>query len=212
MQELISNYLFQYKKCGIPHVGSLELVASSAVAVFGEQKIDAPQHTIQFSEKIINTNNLAAYIAVNKKIPATDAAKALDSYGESIKALKHNEAFALQNVGKFFRNASGDIAFEQIALPASFSPAVHAERVVHPNEAHVMLVGDTETNTAAMSEYLADEAPVNKARWWVWGIALFVLSLISMIFYFSGETKNSFFGSASKTEVLPADSTYRMLP
>jgi hypothetical protein len=212
MQKLLVDYLFKYKQCSLPQLGTLQIKNTPASSIFGEQKIAAPTPEIHFSDTINNSQYLQDYIAANKNITTNEAAQQLIKVVEDIKALQFGESIVLPGAGKFCKDEHKKITFIANKLPAYFLPAVHAERVIHPNESHTMLVGDTETSTTAMAEYFADDEQKIKSKWWIWALVFFGLSAAAIGFYASEYKTNSFFGVATKLDVKTADSTYQILP
>ena len=74
MQKLIADYLFQYKKCALPQIGTLKIKTTPAESVMGEQKIKAPVSSIYFTDEITDSRNLTEYIAANKNVSVEEAA------------------------------------------------------------------------------------------------------------------------------------------
>ena len=74
---------------------------------------------------------------------------------------------------------------------------MEAERVIHPQAEHSILVGDKETTNTVMTDYFNEE-PVVKDRWWIWAIVLGLAALAILLFYFNDADASSFFGNAVK--------------
>jgi hypothetical protein len=212
MQKLLADYLFQYKQCALPEIGTLYIKNTSATSIFGERKISAPIPVIAFSDDVHGTENVEAYIALQKNITRDEAAQQLKKIVADIQALQLGQQLEIPNAGKFYKDENEIIGFVAEEVPAHFLPQVVAERVVHPNDSHTMLVGETETSTAAMAEYYAEEEPTMKSKWWIFAIAAFVVSAAAVGFYSSNKKADSFFGASNKIEAGTADSAYRMLP
>lgn len=212
MQKLLGDYLFQNKVCALPQIGTLRIKNMSATSIFGERKISAPVKVIEFSDEIHNTEDLEAYLALHKNITREDAAQQLKKMVEDIQALPLGQRLEIPNIGKFYKDENEKIGFIALEAPAYFLPQATAERVVHPNDSHTMLVGETETNTAAMADYFSEDEPMKKSKWWIFAIASLAVSAAAIGFYAGNNTNHSFFGAFNKVEVHVADSTYRMLP
>jgi hypothetical protein len=212
MQKLLADYLFQYKQCALPEIGSLHIKNVPASSIFGERKISAPVPIIEFSDDVHATEHVEAYIALQKNITRDEAAHQLKKMVEDIQALSQRQQLEIPNVGKFYKDENEKIGFIAEEVAAYFLPQVSAERVIHPNDSHTMLVGETETNTAAMAEYYSEEEPILKSKWWIFAIASFAVAAAAVGFYASHKKTDSFFGVVNKIEAGVADSTYRMLP
>jgi hypothetical protein len=213
MQQLLADYLFQYKQCALPEIGTLQIKNVPASSIFGERKISAPIPVIEFKEEIHSTEEVEVYIATHKNITRDAAAHQLKKLVEDIQALPLGQRLEIPNAGKFYKDENDKIGFIAVEAPAHFLPQVTAERVVHPNESHNMLVGETETNTAAMAEYFSEEdEPAMKSKWWIFAVATFAIAAAAVGFYVSSINADSFFGASNKIEANAADSTYKMLP
>jgi hypothetical protein len=212
MHQLLADYLFQCKQCAIPQIGTLHIKNLAASSIFGERKISAPIPVIEFSDDICNTDHFESFIALQKNITRDEAARQLKKIAEDIQSLTLGQRLDIPNAGKFYKDENDKIGFIAVEASTHFLPQVNAERVVHPNDSHTMLVGETETNTAAMAEYYSEEEPAMKSKWWIFAIVLFVISTAAIVFYLSNKNPDSFFGAANKIKVGVADSTYRKLP
>jgi len=212
MQKLIADYLFQYKNCALPQIGTLKIKTATATCVPGEQKITAPVSTIHFTDEITDSNNISGFIAANKSISKEEAVYQLKKICNEISTLQNKEKFLFTGVGEFYKNNNGKINFEPVALPSYFMPSVYAERVIHPNDSHALLVGDTETDSNTMTEFFTEDVLVRKSKWWVWAAVLFVVAVALIIIYENDINKNSFFGIAHKYDVTAPTETYRKLP
>ena len=95
----------------------------------------------------------------------------------------------------FFVDASGKINFKPEELPAAFTQTVFAERVIHPDAEHHILVGDKETTNTVMTELLAPKSEI-KDRWWIWAIVLGLIGIAAIVFYFTAFNGTTAFGSA----------------
>ena len=212
MQQLIASYLFQHKYCSIPNLGTLYLIDTPASAEFGEQKITAPKPIISFSHSVLNELSLQAFVAAEKKLSNNDASIMINKFSNEVNDLQLGKAMEMLSIGKFYKNEESLIAFIPLEIAEDFLPDVHAERVVHPNDSHTMLVGEKETNTAAMAEYLEEDVPLKKAKWWVFAVVVAVLSIGTIIYKAIEVKKDSFFGMSQKVVPQAADSTYKILP
>jgi hypothetical protein len=212
MQKLLADYLFQHKQCALPQIGTLHIKNTAASSIFGERKIFAPIPVIEFNDNVHATEDVEAYIALRKNITRDDAARQLKKMVDDIQALPLGQQLEIPNAGKFYKDENEKVGFIAAEVPAYFLPQVIAERVVHPNDSHTMLVGETETNTAAMAEYYSEEEPAMKSKWWIFAVVSFAVAVAAVGFYVSDKKADSFFGATNNIEVGVADSTYRLLP
>ena len=212
MQQLIANYLFQYKNCPLPQIGTLHILSASATSEIGTQKIIPPLHTISFSKVITDGKNLTEFIAANKKISIDEAAYQLKNISEEITNLKEVQEFALAGVGVFLRSQNDNLIFNQVQTDVPFAQPVYAERVIHPDDSHAILVGDKETDRNTMTEFFTETEPVKKNKWWIWAAAFFVLSIVLIFVYLNNENQNKSFGISHKYELNEASKQYKNIP
>ena len=210
MQQLIADYLFEHKHCEIPNLGVLTLQNTATSYNFGEQTMDAPKPVILFEQKEIDNDNFSKYVANKKNISLNDANNMLMDFSENIHALPDDESFDINYVGTFTKSQNV-ISFKNISINPSFNPAVNAAKVIHPNAAHNITVGDTETDSAAMTEYYADEEPSAKNRWWIWALGLALVSIAGLLYHFFGGNISPNVGNATPIEIFKMDSTYRII-
>lgn len=196
MQDLIASYLFKNKKCPLPTVGSLSVVESHAVADYGEISIIPPVPSIQFSSKAEPASDFIHFIADQKKTTNEEALNAVKEFCFKLSRLDVHTEVPIASAGKFYINSSGSLQFKQTHLPGSFFPSVNAERVVHPNDSHKMLVGDTHTTTSIMTDFFNEEEISIRNRWWLWAILLFIIAACLIMFYLNDQNSNELFGVA----------------
>jgi hypothetical protein len=178
VQSLIASYLFQQKSVSLPGLGRLNIETLPAQSDFVNKWMQAPQATIRYSSEAIahEQDGLVQYIGQKKGISWHAATDMLAHWvAETKTVLQKNGQFYLAYTGTFFQKGT-QLSFTQASLPTAFFPQVIAERVIHPDADHSMLVGDKETTAAKMTEYFAEE-PVRKRRWWVAALVIALLSL-----------------------------------
>ena len=198
MQQLIASYLFQHKSCPLPGVGTFTIVGTTSQADFTNKTISAPHPAIEFINVETNPAGLFDYVANKFKFSVYDAKELVLAFCNEVKNKIETGAIAsLDQVGDLTVSQTGKILFKQEELPAAFWQAVIAERVIHPQAEHQILVGDKETTNTAMTEFLA-EKPTEKNNWWIGAIALAVLGILLLLIYLSGTGNSSAFGNSIK--------------
>jgi hypothetical protein len=178
MHQLIATYLFQHKQCPLPGLGHLYVQQLPAETNFVNKQINAPQLVVKFSTTQIDDEEFLNYAA---KVNNTNSKFIKDE----LQQLFTKDNFVIHGVGDFTKdNAKFD--FVPNVINPLFYQSTYAERVVHENEAHSMVVGDTETTTTAMTEYFAEDV-IKKEYWWVWALILGGISIAAIcIYYFAG--------------------------
>ena len=212
MQSLIANYLFQYKKCVLPDIGTLEIQSTEAGVISGEKKITPRVPSIIFTDQFTDSGDLQHYISVNKEISNEEADYQLNNFCKDLNALQKDTQLEIPGAGNFYVTHSGKLSFDPVIIPQNFLPEVQAERMIHNNTPHAILVGDTETTNAAMEEFFKEEKPAVKSKRWVWAVLLILIAASAIIFYMNNKNSNAMFGTSQKPDVKPAPATYRKIP
>ena len=208
MEELISNYLFQYKKCPLPSIGSLELADGNVISLPGQNKMLPPLPQITLSEKELSPADFIRYIANQQNISKELAFDKLQQYCAGLHKMDVLDKSVLPAAGKFYVNTEGKLVFRQEDIPEEFLPVVLTERVVHPDVVHSMRVGDKETNSVVMTEYFSEVAKGARSWWWIAAIVLALLGGAALYYYFTGANPSSSFGNGQKIEIPDGTNTY----
>lgn len=196
MQKQIASYLFQNKTCPLPGLGTLSLLSSSAEADFTNKQITAPKPFIQFADTATDTEGLLNYLCTTTGGDKYEVTEALDHFCDNLKnEVSKQPNVKLDGIGNFFVDGSGKIGFSQEELPAAFFQPVYAERVIHPDAEHQILVGDKETTNTVMTEFLAPKSET-KDRWWIWAIILGAIGITLVAIYFTQFNGTASFGNA----------------
>ena len=196
MQKQIASFLFQNKTCPLPGLGTLSVVCDSARADFTTKIITAPQTVIQFESKETAVASLLDYLATTTGADKYEVTEALDHFCDNIKnKITDQSGVQLESIGTFFVDDLGKINFTPEELPTVFAQPVFAERVIHPDAEHHILVGDKETTNTLMTDFF-NETTVVKDRWWIWAIVLGVIGLLALLIYFTEFKGNAAFGNA----------------
>ena len=145
-----------------------------------------------------DTAGLLDYLAASTEASRYEATEALDHFCDKFKKQISDQSNAkLDSIGNFFVDKTGKINFTQEELPMTFLQPVFAERVIHPDAEHNILVGDKESTNTLMTEFLAPRAET-KDRWWIWAIVLGAVCMLALVIYFIQLNGTSSFGNAIK--------------
>ncbi len=194
MNQYIAAFLFQNKLCPLPGLGHLLLQPGVAQTDIVNQQLLAPVPSIVFSSTEIAAEDFIEYLANRRNESFESSKTALAGYVDAIK-----QGSPMEQIG-YFSTQEGQFTFHPVAIDPLFLPAVKAERVVHPDAEHAILVGDKESTNTAMTEYYSEEA-VPKDRWWVWAIVLGALAIGIILYYCNNEVCNGNFGNAAQVLV-----------
>jgi len=198
MQKQIAGFLFQHKNCPLPGVGTLQMQHTAAVGDFTNKTIAAPRASISFVNTDTDPSALLNYLAATTGGTTYEVKEGLDHFCDKIKSdLQAQQQVELPGIGVFYADASGKINFTEDALPESFVQPVYAERVIHPNEEHHILVGDKESTNTLMTEMLAPKEE-RRENWWIWALVLGLVAVTLILLYFAMKNDASAFGNAIK--------------
>lgn len=211
MQDLITSFIIQSKECKLADIGKFTIVTTPAKADIANKRITPAFKEILFNKREETiSDELIKYVADKKNISSSEALADIKKWcADTKEKLKNGEAILLQSLGVLKKEPAGNIYFEnQIATP--FFAPVAAERVIHKNSEHAVLVGDRETTSSVMSQFYREEEPATKknARKII-TIILLAIALVILFFHFYGHPFSlSEFGNQVKTVPQSSPATY----
>ena len=212
MQQLITSYIIQERECMLRDVGRFKINFIAAASDIANKQIAPPAFEINFSpreEKI--SDGLIKYVADKKMITLTQASDDIKTWCRNAKnKLINGEDVPLLPLGVLKKSTSGNV-FIADTSPAIFFRPVKAERVIHLNSEHAVLVGDKETTSSRMSDYLQVENVIKKNNAWkILAILLFIIALFFLIIHFYGNPFSlSTIGNQNK--IIPASTPHTYL-
>ncbi len=197
MLSIVMSYLLQSGSCALPGLGEFVITTKPAELDIVHKQIHPPVDEIIFTENDAATANpnLVKYIAARNGQDEETAGLILNNYCEEWKkAISIGDVISLHTFGTLQKNAVGNIFFRKISPELIFRHPVTAERVIHENADHPILVGDKETSSNRMTDYYAETEPVKKGKFWaIWAATLALAAVIFLVFYFkqNGFSANS---------------------
>lgn len=183
MFEVLNSYLVQNKSISIPGLGTIYVERIPARYDFVNRSILPPAYQFRFDKYFdAPDKEFFTYLASEKKIADFEAIKIYNEWAYEFRSrIRGEETVTWEGVGVLQQDPSGEIHFEPINdLNADINP-VHAERVVRTDAAHTMLVGDKETTTIEMTEYLQEDVSSRKKTGWI--IAAVIAAIALSIFF-----------------------------
>ncbi|MEJ7626962.1 MAG: hypothetical protein WKF35_08875 [Ferruginibacter sp.] len=210
MEEIIASYLFQKKNCPLPGVGMLHINNRTALYLQSEKQLNPPLPYISFNSAEFSSTEFIDYTAKNLSVSKNEAQSVINTFCLKLNNLDSFSEVEIPLAGKFYVDAEGSLVFKQFHFPESFLSAVHAERIVHPEATHSILVGDTESNSAIMTEYYSEPEPVKTSRWWIPLLILTLLALLIIAVYFINNYNNGTMGNATKLKSSTEEKTYKI--
>lgn len=185
MKKLITSFLLQSENCTLPHLGTFYRQWVPSQLDIANKQILPPINEISFKETSdTDPGNLVNYIARKKNILVQEARDELNDYctrwNEKMNA---GEKLHLGAVGTLLKNPDGHIYLDRNVLD-NYRQPVSAERVLHQNATHNMLVGDRETTSTAMSQYYDGTVVFERSHWGTWAIILIAIAASVLFFHF----------------------------
>jgi nucleoid DNA-binding protein len=188
MQELITSYLVQKKECDLPLVGHFRIKTKPAEYDRTNQQMFPPTYEILYSEVAEKLSaDLVTYVSTLQSISPDEAEAKINSWCHLTKEkLDSGNMVIFDSLGSLQKDAAENIFFRGKNAGNFYEP-VSAQRVIHKNAEHPVLVGDKETTSVVMNEFYRDD-PAQKKPWWakwnVWSIVLLFISVIILVVHF----------------------------
>ncbi|MES2774305.1 MAG: hypothetical protein V4722_08980 [Bacteroidota bacterium] len=180
MFALLHQYLIENSSLHLPGIGVLEFAEVSARLDVADIQIQSPKKVLRLNAEgqKQDKHGLMGFLSRHLDISEEQSFKVFRQFSESVRStLGTKRILYWDNLGAFQKDETGVVQFVQTTDIDHYLPPVSAERMIRQRAEHTMTVGDTETTNTAMQEYY-DEEPVEikKDYWWVWAIAIFVVS------------------------------------
>lgn len=187
MQKIIASYLVQKKECYLPNLGHFKVIATPAESDIPNKQLLPPADYVSFDKDEGHLRkDLVEYVAGHRQINENEAAEKISRWCEEInQKLDAGEKIYFLSLGTLEKSPSGDIYFETKNETDLFEP-VPAERVIHKNEDHAVLVGDRETTSGVMNEFFKlTSINTKRSSWKLLAIVLFAMAVLILIIHFS---------------------------
>ena len=209
MDELISQFLFQYSRCPLPGVGTLYLSNKAAWLNTADQLIAAPAGVVNFSSDSGDPAPLIRFISGMQSIDAGLAEKRLKDYCRQLSSLQDQQEWVIAGAGRFLSDAEGVISFEPETLPDHFMPEVPVKRVIRNDASHNITVGDRETDSHMMTEMLKGKSKSPAFKKGEIAVLLLILFSVALIAYnFKGSGDGGMFGNQTPVRIKKEPAQY----
>lgn len=169
-----------------------------------------PTIYLSVNDSNISPEDFETYIADMENIPTWEAKNKLTDFCRHITGLPIHGEYPFASVGVFYKDPGNKIGFRSSPLPKTFAPDVKAEKVVHPNDSHEIIVGDKHTTTAAMTEFYTEKPVAAKGRWWIAALVIAITSFISIITYFNSQKHNQQSGNVQTVQPNNLTESYQL--
>ncbi len=211
MQDLITSYLIQAKDCSLPGIGNFKIITIPANIDVANKQMLPPSDKIIFSERTDKiSDELIKYIAYKENIEEAAAKEKIKEWSKSIKErIALGEEIFFNPIGSIQRDFSGKVFFKEQEVTIFFEPAI-AERVIHKDSNHAVLVGDKETTSSEMNLILHEEVTIKNSSWKIMALILLVIALVILFLHFYNSLPGSNpTGNQNKFSIAQPAATYQ---
>ncbi|MGN6248724.1 MAG: hypothetical protein ACTHNG_10220 [Ginsengibacter sp.] len=187
MEDLIASFIAQSKDCRLRDVGRFKVIDNPARADVANKQMLPPSQEITFSpreEKL--SDGLVKYVSEQKRIAPSEAMEQLKRWcSEARDKLKKGEEINFYPLGVLKKGTSGNEFVRDTSRITNFFESINAERVIHENAEHEMLVGDKQTTSSVMSHFYEEEESTGKNNTWkIIGIILLIIAFFLLFLHF----------------------------
>jgi hypothetical protein len=204
MYEVLNKYLMQHKIISIPGLGSLVAETIPAVNDFVNKQLLPVQIKFRYDKYFdAPDREFFSYLSHKKNIADFEAIKWYSEFAYELRhKIRTEEKAEWDGVGIFKKDIGGDIVFEPYPQQYELYSTVRAERVIHSDATHSILVGDKEKTNYEMTQLLSDEVHVEKESWWIYALILAAIGLIILFFHlYQTDMKWGVTGNEQKIEI-----------
>ena len=202
MYNILNNYLFLNKSIPVPGLGTIYMESLPATIDASTRSILPPVYHIRF-DKFSDSpeKNLFSYLSSQQNISDYEALRQYNDFAYSLRdRLNYFREAPWEGLGALIKDDMGEIHFESTIANPFFLQAVPAEKVVHANAKHMLLVGDRERSSREMSDWFAEEPIHGNRLWWLVALLGGIAAVFVIMFHFSSHGWNV--GSTSNQQVI----------
>jgi hypothetical protein len=186
MQDVLGTYLIEKKICPLPGIGVLSIEHKSVWYDVTSKLMHPPTDKIVFNENgIANSNDLVNYIASVRNTDKASADSLLTEFCNRWQdKLDNYERLLFGRLGYLQKAEDGKVTFTNDTSISFYEPVL-AERVIHKDKAHAVLVGDKETTSSVMTDYYKETTVKKRQKWAIAAGIVALLALAIMAYHFS---------------------------
>ncbi len=187
MIEVLKSYLVQHNNISIPGLGTIYVERLPARTDFVNRTILPPAYQYRFDKYFdAPDKQFFNYLAAEKKIADFEAIKLYNEWALAFRnRIRAEEMVSWEGIGTLQQDASGEILFEPESQETGYFSPVKAERIIRTDASHAMLVGDKETTSVEMTEYLSEPASGSTSKWLIAAIVIALVAMLLLFFRFN---------------------------
>jgi nucleoid DNA-binding protein len=224
MYESLYRFLVKHKKIYLPGIGTIGLRIQPAESDFVNRSFSPPAYFFALEKARLSVGTeindqqgreapqrtLFSWLAANFNITEREAViRFTDFVFDLKKQLDTGEEITWNGVGTFQKEFGEEIRFKGAKKELPFLEEIIAEKVIRENAEHTMLVGEVEKTSTQMTEMLLNPVVADEKRnyWWVWPLAVILMILIFLGWYFS-EHGISGASTGNNRKISPAEAPF----
>ena len=207
----LTQYLLQYKRVAIPHIGQFELISSPAALDIADRLIYSRSYAAHFKQEDGVGEHQLHYLAAIAQTDETRVSEQLQAFGTQLKQHIQQEDFEWKGIGRFEWSGATGIAFQPATIQVAGWQPVPANKVLRENVQHTVLVGEQEVQYTAEQQEVLQTGTHKKRRtvWIVAGLlAIAAAAFIAYYFYMHGFNASAT-GYQRKATIAAPQPTYR---
>lgn len=215
MLGLFYQYLIRNDKIVLPGLGTVVLQRLSSESDIAGHTVSPPLYTFAWQQgSTTPPKRFFVWLAQQLNIAEEDAAMQVNNFISDIKReINAGKEMKWEGVGIIRRGLDSGIEFEPERRKLFFEESVQADKVIHENSRHTILVGDAEKSSDQMNEILLFPAR-KKLRLTAYtaAIAILLLALIFTAWYLFQHGLNAT-AVSGKSKLTPkeAPATYKQV-
>jgi len=185
------RFLILHKELPIPNIGTFSLIRQPARGDFPNRIIDPPGYTFSFQPDVNSSSKkFFGWLSDALLISDRDAIVRFNDFTYELKRkITNGETIDWKGVGTLSKDLAGEIKFIPITKDLIFEQPVKAEKLIREKAEHMVRVGEEEKTSAEM-EILLTKPGEKRSTWWAYAIAIGLLLIMFLGWYFSDHGLN----------------------
>ncbi|MCZ2458895.1 MAG: hypothetical protein LC128_04640 [Chitinophagales bacterium] len=210
MYDELYRYLVFNKQLNIPGIGNFMVSRKPANCDFPEKKAYPPSYSISLEkESGITSKNLFFALSESMNISDRDAVIKFNDFAFDLKKrITEGEEVLWKGVGTFFLKDDGSFSLTPEEAKEMEEPVV-AEKILHENAEHTILVGEKERSSVEMTQFFSQPEAVN-TRWWLAPLIVGLIIFLLLFFQFINNDWN-IFSVSNQQSITPEKSGFSLI-
>ena len=208
------QYLIQHKQLPVPGIGTFLLDRKPAELDFIGKKISPPSYTIALDHSShLPGQRFFNWLANALGVSNREAIFRFNDFAFDMKKqISDGGVINWRGIGTLSRGLTGDVKFTSSVVGTIFEKPIVAEKVIRERVEHIVRVGEDEKTSGEMTAMLSEKEET-KSYWWSFALAIGLLAIMFIGWYFS-EHGVDISSAANSKKLVPqeAGTTYQLIP